>query len=79
MNTRFLVRAIKVRAIKALTAAIIASSLAGTAFAQVEAGRFVGRITDPQGAVVVHATVRVTNMGTNSVQSAFTDSDGNYL
>ena len=46
---------------------------------QVEAGRFVGRITDTQGAVVTQAIVRVTNVGTNSIQSAVTDSTGNYV
>ena len=46
---------------------------------QVEAGRFVGRITDTQGAVVTQAIVKVTNVGTNSVQSAVTDSTGNFV
>ncbi|HEY6375748.1 MAG TPA: carboxypeptidase-like regulatory domain-containing protein [Edaphobacter sp.] len=46
---------------------------------QVEAGRLVGRITDTQGAVVTQAIVKVTNVGTNSVQSAVTDSTGNFV
>ena len=46
---------------------------------QVEAGRFVGRITDTQGAVVTQAIVKVTNVGTNSVQSAVSDSTGNFV
>src|SRR5580658_2674418 len=50
-----------------------------SAYGQVEAGRFVGRIEDPQGAVVANATVRATNMGTNIVQTAVTDSTGDFV
>ena len=46
---------------------------------QVESGRFVGRITDAQGAEVAHAIVKATNIGTNIVQSALTDSNGNFV
>ena len=49
------------------------------AFAQVESGRFVGRITDSQGAVIAQANVSVKNVGTNITQTAVTDSDGNYV
>ncbi|HEV2275184.1 MAG TPA: carboxypeptidase-like regulatory domain-containing protein, partial [Acidobacteriaceae bacterium] len=50
-----------------------------TAFSQVEAGRFVGRITDPQGAVVPNATVTATNTGTNIVQTATTNGNGEFV
>lgn len=46
--------------------------------AQVEAGRFVGRITDAQGAGVIQATVKVMNVNTNIVQTATTDTTGNF-
>ncbi|MCU1250185.1 MAG: hypothetical protein JWQ49_3214 [Edaphobacter sp.] len=46
---------------------------------QVESGRFVGRITDLQGASVPHAIVKATNSGTNIVQSALTDSSGDFV
>ncbi len=46
---------------------------------QVESGRFVGRITDVQGASVPHAIVKATNTGTNIVQSAVTDSSGDFV
>jgi hypothetical protein len=46
---------------------------------QVESGRFVGRITDVQGASVPHAIVKATNTGTNIVQSAMTDSSGDFV
>ena len=49
-----------------------------SALAQVEAGRFVGRITDAQGAGVTQAAVKVTNVNTNIIQSATTDSTGGF-
>src|SRR5260370_40964686 len=53
--------------------------LASSAYGQVESGRFVGRITDAQGASVAHAIVKATNSGTNIVQSAITDSSGDFV
>jgi len=50
-----------------------------SAFGQVESGRFVGRIEDPQNAVVPQATVKATNLGTNIAQTVLTDSSGNYV
>src|ERR1700733_14886301 len=49
------------------------------AFGQVEAGRFVGNITDAQGAGLPHAMVKATNTGTNIVQAAITDSSGDFV
>jgi hypothetical protein len=46
---------------------------------QVESGRFVGRITDVQGASVPHAIVKATNTGTNMVLIALTDSSGDFV
>ncbi len=50
-----------------------------SAFGQVETGRFVGSISDPQGAVVPNATVKATNVGTNIVQTATTSSAGDFV
>jgi hypothetical protein len=47
--------------------------------AQVEQGRFVGRVVDPQDAVIPGATVRVTNTGTNISQTATTDGGGSFV
>ncbi|MEO8737300.1 MAG: carboxypeptidase regulatory-like domain-containing protein [Edaphobacter sp.] len=47
--------------------------------AQVETGRFVGQITDPQGALVPSAVVKATNLGTNIVQTATTNSNGEFV
>src|SRR5436305_1709243 len=52
---------------------------APAAHPQVEQGRVVGRVTDAQNAVVAGATVRLTNLDTNIVQTATSDSSGNYV
>jgi carboxypeptidase family protein len=53
--------------------------LAAFANAQVEQGRFVGRIVDSQDAGVPGASVTVTNTGTNIIQTALTDGVGNFV
>src|SRR3984893_765520 len=50
-----------------------------SAYGQVESGRFVGHITDAQGAAIPHAIVKATNAGTNIVQTALTDSTGDFV
>lgn len=51
----------------------------GQIFAQsTVTGGINGTVTDPQGAVVPNATVTVTNLGTNSVVTTTTDSDGGF-
>jgi len=62
-----------------LTACLAFLICASEAMAQVETGRFVGRITDPQGALVSNAVVKATNLGTNIVQAATTNSSGEYV
>lgn len=54
-------------------------SLANVAAAQVEQGRFVGRISDQSDAVIGGATVRVTNTGTNITQTAVTSQSGDFV
>jgi len=61
------------------TIVVAAFLLAVYANAQVEQGRFVGRIVDPQEAGVPGASVTVTNTGTNIVQTALTDGVGNFV
>jgi len=46
--------------------------------AQNDRGSITGRVTDPSGAVVSGATVRVTNAATGSSYEATTDPDGHY-
>jgi Carboxypeptidase regulatory-like domain len=61
---------------------LLVLALVGTAisvYGQVETGRFVGHITDAQGAAVPHALVKATNMGTNIVQTVLTDGTGDFV
>jgi hypothetical protein len=51
----------------------------GAAHAQVQSGRIVGTVSDPQHAAVPGATVTVTNTGTNISQTLTADESGNYV
>ena len=54
--------------------------LAGTSvFAQLQSGRILGTVFDPQRAGIPGATVTVTNMATNIARSTQTDAEGNYV
>jgi hypothetical protein len=46
--------------------------------AQVETGQLAGTVTDPSGALVSGATVRVRNIGTNAERTDSTSSSGSY-
>jgi len=48
------------------------------ATAQNTNGRVIGIVTDPQGAAVIGAEVRVTNLGTNVTWNTTTDDKGSY-
>jgi len=48
-------------------------------FAQVQSGRIVGNVYDPQHASIPGAKVTVTNVGTNISSIVTTDSAGNYV
>jgi hypothetical protein len=67
------------RAIELCALAIVTIFPAGSVLAQVEQGRFVGRISDPQDSVIAGASVKVTNTGTNIVQTAVTDNSGDFV
>ena len=47
--------------------------------AQETRGQILGRVTDPSGAVLVGATVKATNAGTNVVEKATTNESGDYF
>src|SRR5262245_31333201 len=51
---------------------------AGAAHAQVTTGRISGAVTDPNGAVVPNAAVKVTNLDTNASLQTKTSEDGNF-
>jgi hypothetical protein len=50
-----------------------------TAFAQLQAGRIVGQVFDPQHAAVAGATITVTNPATNISETVKTDASGNFV
>lgn len=52
--------------------------LAGTGIAQQTSATLVGTLTDANGAVVMNARIKVTNMATGSAREAFSDGNGNY-
>ena len=51
---------------------------AGFSFAQQITGSVTGTVTDPTGAPVANAPVKLTNTGTDATQSSNTDADGNF-
>src|SRR5215469_18922392 len=56
-----------------LVAALMALQAAGQS---IVTGDAVGTVTDPSGAVIPGATVTLTNVGTNAVQTTTTESSG---
>jgi hypothetical protein len=70
----------KIFSIRFLAAVVFCLLLGvGQIFAQsTVTGGIRGKITDPQGAIIPNATVTVTNVGTNKVETAATDEDGGY-
>ena len=59
-----------------LVLAIVAGSV--NLYAQFDTGRIVGTVTDPSGAVVANASVRVTNVRTGRAYETETDARGDY-
>ncbi|HMK30148.1 MAG TPA: TonB-dependent receptor [Terriglobales bacterium] len=57
---------------------VLLLAFSGAALAQFEKGSIGGTVTDASGAVVVGATVTVTDPGTNAVRTTVTDSSGGY-
>jgi hypothetical protein len=58
--------------------AVVFGLCSSPASAQTFYGSIVGTVTDATGAVVQGATVTITNLGTNDVQAAKTDTAGDY-
>jgi hypothetical protein len=50
-----------------------------TLSAQLQAGRIVGTVYDPQRAGIPGATITVTNLATNIARTVVTDAQGNYV
>src|SRR5687768_7682420 len=66
------------RQIRLLVAAVSLLILAVAALGQGTTGNLTGTVTDPNGAVVPGAAVKVTNTATNISRESTTDSDGNF-
>ncbi|MEP7339801.1 MAG: TonB-dependent receptor [Acidobacteriota bacterium] len=64
--------------ILALCALLCVMLWPGNSFGQAVYGSIFGTVTDPSGAAVPGATVTITNVGTNVVETNKTNSDGNY-
>ena len=64
----------------ALSAAFVLLSLARPLFAQttVGTGSIVGTVSDPSGAVVIEAQIRITNVATGQMINLATNSSGVY-
>ncbi len=65
-------------AITFLILALILPTLTPLALAQSSKGILTGTVTDPTGAVVVAATVKITNIATGTVRETQTTGEGNY-
>lgn len=61
------------------SAAFASLFMAVSALGQVDQGRFVGHVADPQGSAVVNAAISATNLDTNITQTAKTDENGDYV
>ncbi len=57
----------------------LCSAGGATLFAQLQSGRILGTVYDPQHAGIPGATVVVTNLATNIAKTVVTDSEGNYV
>lgn len=65
---------------QSVRAAIAVLALSSAAFTQTTtAGKVVGAVTDPAGALVPKAQVELLNTGTNAAQAAATDGAGGFL
>jgi Carboxypeptidase regulatory-like domain/TonB-dependent Receptor Plug Domain len=54
-------------------------AMPGLVFGQLDQGAISGTVTDPQGAAVAHANVRLTNLDTGFVLEGHTDNSGVYV
>ena len=58
---------------------ILAALVCVAAWTQVQSGRIVGSVTDPNKAVIPNAPVVITNMGTNQSQTVSTNGTGEFV
>ncbi|HSS22417.1 MAG TPA: TonB-dependent receptor [Pyrinomonadaceae bacterium] len=61
-----------------LSLVLVITISAGSAFAQSATGAIIGKVTDPNGAIVAGATVTVKSVDTGRETTATSDADGTY-
>jgi len=65
--------------VKFVLIGVLILCLAGLAFAQSETGRVFGTVTDPSGAAISDATIKVTDLATNHAVTVHSQADGSYV
>ncbi len=65
-------------ATRALATVIFALVICSTVLAQTETGQIIGKVTDPQGALVPGATVTIKAVNTGATRTATTNTQGEY-
>lgn len=65
-------------ALALLSVVFAIAMMAGAAFAQSETGQIVGKVTDPNGAVVAGAAISLKSVETGAQRTATTNEDGAY-
>jgi hypothetical protein len=78
MDRTFLASCAFARISRTALLAIVALLSAGSIFAQSNAGRILGSVTDQSGAAIANATVAVTNLQTGVARNLTTDQSGQY-
>ena len=58
---------------------LLVGAFSGQLFAQSGTGTILGTVSDPTDAVILGATVTITNQGTNIAREVTTDSSGRYV
>jgi Carboxypeptidase regulatory-like domain len=58
---------------------LLAGGLVGPSYAQTSLGQIAGTVADATGAVIPGATVTITNLGTQAIRTAVSDSSGFYV
>jgi hypothetical protein len=69
-----------IRSFKLIGAVLLfAAGLIGPLYAQTSLGQIAGTVSDATGAVIPGATVTITNLGTQAIRTAVSDSSGFYV
>jgi hypothetical protein len=78
MSKTKLRKAVATGALGFLSVVFAIALMAGAAFAQSATGQIIGKVTDPNGAVVANANITVKSVDTGRETTAISDNDGSY-